>query len=75
MCSIVDNRMSYTNNFKNGKLMPSNLLANIPSKDYPTIPVRKYDNLINHFDLAILDSEWKKFDLRGSPITFSLRFR
>ena len=62
MCSIVDNRMSYTNRGKkeDTKLMPSNLLANIPSQDYPTIPIRKYDNLINHFDLTILDSEWKK---------------
>ena len=78
MCSIVDNKMAYTNSGKKEediKLMPSNLLANIPSQDYPTIPVRKYDNLINHFDLSILDSEWKRFDLRESPITFSLRFR
>ena len=78
MCSIVDNRMSYMNKSKNGellKLTPSQLLANIPSKDYPTIPVRKYDTLINHFDLTILDGEWKKFDLGGSPITISLRFR
>ena len=78
MCSIVDNRMSYMNKSKNGellKLTPSQLLANIPSKDYPTITVRKYDTLINHFDLTILDGEWKKFDLGGSPITLSLRFR
>ena len=78
MCSIVDNRMSYTNKSKNEellKLTPSQLIANIPSKDYPTIPVRKYDTLINHFDLTILDGEWKKFDLRDSPITLSLRFR
>ena len=78
MCSIVDNRMTYITsggNVSDIKLMPSNLLANIPSQDYPTIPVRKYDNLINYFDLAILDAEWKKFDLRGSSITFSFRFR
>ena len=78
MCSIVDNKSSYMNKTKNGelvKLSPSHLLANIPSKDYPTIPVRKYDTLINHFDLTILDNEWKKLDLKGSPITFSLRFR
>ena len=78
MCSIVDNKSSYMNNTKYGelvKLTPSNLLANIPSKDYPTIPVQKYENPINHFDLTILDTEWKKLDLRGSPITFSLRFR
>ena len=77
MCSIVDNKSSYMNNTKYGelvKLTPSQLLANIPSKDYPTIPVRKYDNLINHFDLTILDREWKKFDVNGSPITISLRF-
>ena len=78
MCNIVDNRMSYMNKSKNGgllKLTPSQLLANIPSKDYPTIPVRKYDTLINHFDLTILNAEFKKFDLGGSPITLSLRFR
>ena len=78
MCSIVDNKSSYMNKTKYGelvKLSPSNLLANIPSKDYPTIPVRKYDSVINHFDLSILDVEWKKLDLNGSPITFSLRFR
>ena len=78
MCSLVDNKSSYMNNTKYRepvKLMPSNLLANIPSKDYPTIPVQKYESLINHFDLSILDTEWKKLDLKGSPITFSLRFR
>ena len=78
LCSIVDNRMSYTNKGKTGdlvKIQPSQLLANMPSKDYPTIPVQKYDSLINHFDLTILDNEWKKLDLKGSPITFSLRFR
>ena len=77
MCSIVDNKSSYMNKTKYGelvKLSPSTLLANIPSKDYPTIPVRKYDSVINHFDLSILDNEWKKLDLKGSPITFSLRF-
>ena len=78
MCSIVDNKSSYMNKTKYGelvKLTPSHLLANIPSKDYTTIPVRKYDTLINHFDLSILDVEWKKLDLKGSPITISLRFR
>ena len=78
MCSIVDNKSSYMNNTKYEelvKLAPSHLLANIPSKDYPTIPVQKYENPINHFDLSILDNEWKKLDLKGSPITFSLRFR
>ena len=78
MCSIVDNKSSYMNNSKDGelvKLAPSNLLANIPSKDYPIIPVQKYESPINHFDLTILDNEWKKLDLKGSPITFSLRFR
>ena len=78
MCSIVDNKSSYMNKTKYGelvKLSPSTLLANIPSKDYPTIPIRKYDSVINHFDLSILDHEWKKLDLKGSPITFSLRFR
>ena len=78
MCSIVDNKSSYMNNTKYGelvKLTPSNLLANIPSKDYPTIPVQKYESVINHFDLTILDNDWKKLDLRGLPITFSLRFR
>ena len=78
MCSIVDNKSSYLNKTKNGelvKLSPSHLLANIPSKDYPTIPVRNYDSFINHFDLTILNNEWEKLDLKGSPITFSLRFR
>ena len=78
MCSIVDNKSSYMNNTKYGelvKLSPSHLLANIPSKDYPTIPVRKYESVINHFDLSILDNEWKKLDLKGSYITLSLRFR
>ena len=78
MCSIVDNKSSYMNNNKYTelvKLSPSHLLANIPSKDYPTIPVRKYDTLINHFDLTILDGEWKKLNLKDSPITISLRFR
>ena len=78
MCSIVDNKSSYMNNTKYSelvKLSPSHLLANIPSKDYPTIPVRKYDTLINHFDLTILDAEWKKLNLKDSPITISLRFR
>ena len=78
LCSIVDNRMSYTNKGKNGglvKIQPSQLLANIPSKDYPSIPIRKYDNFINHFDLTILDSDWKKFDLKGESVTFSLRFK
>ena len=78
MCSIVDNKSSYMNKTKYGelvKLSPSQLLANIPSKDYPTIPVRKYESVINHFDLTILDNEWEKLDLKGSPITFSLRFR
>ena len=77
MCSIVDNKYSYMNRNKNGelvKLSPSHLLANIPSKDYPTIPVQKYESVINHFDLTILDNEWKKLNLKGSPITFSLRF-
>ena len=78
MCSILDNKSSYMNNNKYNelvKLSPSHLLANIPSKDYPTIPVRKYDTLINHFDLTILDAEWEKFDIKDSPITISLRFR
>ena len=78
MCSIVDNKSSYMNKTKYGepvKLKPSHLLANIPSKDYPTIPIQKYESPINHFDLSILDNEWKKLDLKGSPITFSLRFR
>ena len=78
LCSIVDNKMSYTNKGKNGvlvKIQPSQLLANIPSKDYPSIPIRKYDNLINHFDLTILYSDWKKFDLKGESVTFSLRFK
>ena len=78
MCSIVDNKSSYMNNTKYGelvKLSPSHLLANIPSQEYPKIPVQKYESLINHFDLSILDIEWKKLDLKGSPITFSLRFR
>ena len=78
MCSIVDNKSSYMNKTKYGelvKLTPSQLLANIPSKDYPTIPIQKYESPINHFDLTILGNEWKKLDLKGSPITFSLRFR
>ena len=78
MCSIVDNKSSYMNNTKYGelvKLAPSNLLANIPSKDYPAIPIQKYESPINHFDLTILDNEWKKLNLGGLPITFSLRFR
>ena len=78
LCSIVDNRMSYTNKGENGdltKIQPSQLLANIPSKDYPSIPVQKYESPINHFDLIILDNKWKKLNLRGTPITFSLRFR
>ena len=73
MCSIVDNKSSYMNNTKYGelvKLTPSNLLANIPSKDYPAIPIQKYESLINHFDLTILDTEWKKLDLRGSANNF-----
>ena len=78
MCSIVDNKSSYLNKTKNGelvKLSPSHLLANIPSKDYPTIPIQKYESPINHFDLTILDAEWEKIDLKDSPTTFSLRFR
>ena len=78
LCSIVDNRMSYSNKGKNGglvKIQPSQLLANIPSKDYPSIPIRKYDNFINHFDLTILDSDWKRFYLKGESVTFSLRFK
>ena len=42
MCSIVDNKSSYMNNTQYGepvKLSPSHLLANIPSQNYPTIPV------------------------------------
>ena len=77
MCSIVDNRMSYMNKTKYGeivKLSPSHLFANIPSQEYPKIPVRKYESVINHFDLTILDAEWKKLNLKGSPITISLRF-
>ena len=45
MCSIVDNKSSYMNNTQSGepvKLSPSHLLANIPSQDYPAIPVQKY---------------------------------
>ena len=63
MCSIVDNKSSYMNKTKYGepvKLSPSTLLANIPSKDYPTIPLRTYESVINHFDLTILDNEWEK---------------
>ena len=75
LCGIVDNRMSYTNKGNLVKIQPSQLLANIPSKDYPSIPIRKYDGLINHFDLTILDSDWKKFDLKGQSVTFSLRFK
>ena len=77
-CSLIDNRMSYMNKNENGhltKIQPSQLLANIPSQDYPTIPIEKYDNLINHFDLTILNSDLELFDLKGSPITFSLRFK
>ena len=78
MCSIVDNKSSYVNKTQSGepvKLSPSHLLANIPSQDYPAIPVQKHKSPINHFDLSILDIGWKKLDLKGSPITFSLRFR
>ena len=78
MCSIVDNKFSYMNKTKYGelvKLTPSQLLANIPSKDYPAIPVQKYESVLNHFDLSILDNEWEKLDFKGTPITFSLRFR
>ena len=78
LCSLVDNKSSYANKTKYGelvKLSPSHLLANIPSQDYPAIPVQKHKSPINHFDLSILDIGWKKLDLKGSPITFSLRFR
>ena len=77
-CSLVDNRSSYMNNARFAgpvKISPSYLLANIPSQDYPVIPAQKLKTPINHFDLSILDSEWKKLDLNGSPITVSLRFR
>ena len=78
MCSIMDNKSSYMNNNTQSeepvKISPSYLLANIPSQDYPAIPTQEYKNPINHFDLIILDSEWNKLNLKGSPITFSLRF-
>ena len=78
LCSLVDNKSSYANETKYGelvKLSPSHLLANIPSQDYPAMPVQKHRSPINHFDLSILDIGWKKLDLTGSPITLSLRFR
>ena len=78
MCSLVNNQSSYMNNARfTGpvKISPSQLLANIPSQDYPVIPVHKSKTPVNHFDLSILDIEWNKLNLNGSPITFSLRFR
>ena len=75
LCSLVDNNSSYVNKTQPVKLSPSHLLANIPSQDYPTIPAQNHESPINHFDLSILDIAWKKLDLKGSLITFSLRFR
>ena len=43
-CSLVDNQSSYMNNARFTdpvKISPSYLLANIPSQDYPVIPVQK----------------------------------
>ena len=77
-CSLVDNLSSYTNKVQSVSpvnITPSYLLANIPSQDYPVIPAQKSNSPINHFDLRILDSEWKKLDLKGSPITVTLSFK
>ena len=78
LCNLVDNKLSYANETLYGdlvKLSPSHLLANIPSQDYPAMPVQNHERLLNHFDLSILDIGWKKLDLKGSPITFNIRFR
>ena len=58
----------------NNKLIPTNLLAIIPSKsgDYPSIPVQD-NNTINYFTLSVLDENGNVPKFSGVPFRISLR--
>ena len=57
------------------KLVPTNLLAIIPSKsgDYPSIPIQAENHPINYFTLSILDENGNKPKFSGAPFRISLR--
>ena len=57
------------------KLVPTNLLAIIPSKsgDYPSIPIQAKNHPINYFTLSVLDENGNKPNF--SEVTFRISLR
>ena len=60
---------------ENNKLVPTNLLAIIPSKsgDYPSIPIQAENHPINYLTLSILDEDGNKPKFGGVSFRISLR--
>ena len=59
----------------NNKLVPTNLLAIIPSKSgmYPSIPVQVENYPINYLTLSVLDEDWNVPRFGGVPFRINLR--
>ena len=59
----------------NNKLVPTNLLAIVPSKsgDYPSIPIQAENHLINYFTLSVFDENGNKPKFSGVPFRINLR--
>ena len=83
LCSIVDPKYSYINNklpptkkkrivYKNIKLKRSELLALVPSENYPTVKV--IDNeVINYFDLKLSEFDGISENLLDKPVRITLK--
>ena len=76
MCDLIESKSSYSNitSFdENVELNPSQLLAVIPSNNYPCIKVQQTKNPLNYFTLSILDEKGGKPNFNNEDIRVHLK--
>ena len=76
MCDLIEPKSSYYNRIPGGgnvELNPSQLLAVIPSKKYPSLRITQTKNPVNHFTLWILDKNGTKLISNTVRIRINLK--
>ena len=73
--SSVLGQMTMIENTKGNKLVPTNLLAIIPSKSgfYPSIPIQVENHPINYLTLSVLTKDGNVPRFGGAPFRINLR--
>ena len=76
MCDLIEPKSSYYNRIHsvgNVELDPSQLLAVIPSKKYPSLRTAETKNPVNYFTLWILDKNGTKIISNTVRIRINLK--